>query len=320
MSTASLAISHWMPWKSAMVPPKASRCLHVLGGVHQRPLGQADPPGRDDRAHGVEAEHGQTEAADLADHVLGGHVDVVEEQLAGVDALHAHLAVGAPHRHARPSARSTMKAVIESWARDAGSPVLAKTRVPVGLAHTGHPALGAGEHPAALVPGAVSGAARVRMPATSLPACGLGEPEPGPDLTGGDTGQVALLLVVVAGDEHRAGRQPGEQQHQGGRVRVLGHLLDGDGQPEDARPPTRRARRGGRDRARSASRKASKMSVGVVAGRVDLPGPGLDLVLGQPADALLELGELGREVEVHGRRGYPRPRPLPARLGPDRPA
>ncbi len=45
--------------------------------------------------------------------------------------------------------------------------------------------------------------------------------------------------------------------------------------------------------------------LGVLPGRVDLPGPGLDPVLGQATDGLLEGGELGREVEVHGGRGYP---------------
>ena len=48
---------------------------------------------------------------------------------------------------------------------------------------------------------------------------------------------------------------------------------------------------------RSASRNASKMSWRVLAGGVDLPGPGLDLVLGQPAHALLA----GRRVRARGR-------------------
>ena len=102
MSTAHLAISHWMPWKSAIVLPKAGALLHVLGGVHERSLGQTDAPGGHDRAHGVEPEHGQPEPADLADHVLGRDVHVVEDELAGVHAAHAHLVVGAAHRDALP--------------------------------------------------------------------------------------------------------------------------------------------------------------------------------------------------------------------------
>ena len=38
----------------------------------------------------------------------------------------------------------------------------------------------------------------------------------------------------------------------------------------------------------------------VLGGRVDLPGPGRDLVLRDLADGGLQLGELRREVELHG--------------------
>ena len=73
-------------------------------------------------------------------------------------------------------ARSTMKAVIESWARLVGSQVLAKTVYQSASRTPGHPALGAVEDPAARrAPG--SGTPRVRMPMTSLPGLGLGEPE-----------------------------------------------------------------------------------------------------------------------------------------------
>ena len=143
------------------------------------------------------------------------------------------------------------------------------------------------------------------MPATSLPACGSERPNPARSSPVGDAREVAPLLVLVAGDQDRPDRQPGQQEHQGGGVRVLGHLLDGDGQPED--PGARPSELGGQ---------AQPEQVGVperleeVVGYSPVAsicaGPRLDLVLGQPADALLERGELGREVEVHGRRGYPR--------------
>ena len=42
--------------------------------------------------------------------------------------------------------------------------------------------------------------------------------------------------------------------------------------------------------------------LGVLVGVVDLAGPGRDLLLGELADGGLELGELGREVELHERR------------------
>ena len=58
--------------------------LDVLGGVHERTLGQPDAAGGHDRPHGVEPEHGQTEPTDLADHVFGGDMHLVENELAGV--------------------------------------------------------------------------------------------------------------------------------------------------------------------------------------------------------------------------------------------
>ena len=193
-----------------------------------------------------------------------------------------------------------MKAVIESWARDDGSPVLAKT-VYQSASHTPdiqHLVPESTQPPS--LPVAASGSARVRMPATSLPGLGLREPEAGAQLTGGDTGQVALLLVVVPGDQHRPDRKTGQEQHQGGRVRVLGHLLDGDGEAEDARARTTEL-----------GRQAETEQVGVpkgledvrrvVTGRIDLPCPGLDLVLGQATHTLLERVELRGKIEVHGR-------------------
>ncbi len=217
-----------------------------------------------------------------------------------------------PTDDARPSDRSTMKAVIESWARLDGSPVLAKTVYQSASTHSDIQHLVPVEHPVPVRPDPVSGTARVRMPATSLPACGLGQTEAGPQVAGGDARQIALLLVVVAGDQHRPHGEPGQQEHQGGGIGVLGHLLDGDGQSEDAgpRPP-------------ELHRQAQAEEVGiperleevgrVVAGGVDGAGPRFDLVLGQPADALLQLGQFGGEVEVHGRRGYPRGRWDPTR-------
>ena len=76
--------------------------LHVLGGVHERALGQPDAAGGHDRAHGVEPEHGQAEAAHLADDVLGRDVDVGQQELSGVDPLDAHFVVGAAHLDAVP--------------------------------------------------------------------------------------------------------------------------------------------------------------------------------------------------------------------------
>ncbi len=122
--------------------------LDVLGGVHERALGQADAARGHDRAHGVEAEHGQAEAADLADDVLGRDVDVGQDQLAGVDAAHAHLVVGAAHVDAVPGALDDEggDGVVRPARRVAR---LGEDGVPVRLLDARHPALGAVEDPAA---------------------------------------------------------------------------------------------------------------------------------------------------------------------------
>ena len=71
-----------------------------------------------------------------------------------------------------------MKAVIESWDRDAGSPVLANTvyqsasRTP-DIQHL----VPVSTHPSRLA-AEVSGTATVRIPATSLPAWGSERPKP----------------------------------------------------------------------------------------------------------------------------------------------
>ena len=99
-------------------------------------------------------------------------------------------------------ARSTMKAVIESWARLAGSLVLAKTVYQSASTHARHPALGAVEHPAAV-------AARIGHPPGPHPhdvaaRLGLGQPEAGPQRPVTDAGQVPLLLLLGAGDHDAA--------------------------------------------------------------------------------------------------------------------
>ena len=52
---------------------------------------------------------------------------------------------------------------------------------------------------------------------------------------------------------------------------------------------------------RPASRNSLEEVLGVLAGVVDLAGARLDLVLGEPANRLLELRSSSREVEIHAR-------------------
>ena len=78
------------------------------------------------------------------------------------------------------------------------------------------------------------------------------------------------------------GGQPGQQEHQCRRVAVLGDLFDGDGEAED--PGARSALRLGDAEAEEAGVAEHLEEVlRVLAALVDLPRPGLDLVLGDAA-------------------------------------
>ena len=146
--------------------------------------------------------------------------------------------------------------------------------------------------------------ALVRMPTTSLPACGSESPKPARMLAGRDAAHVVLLLLLAARDQHRPGRQAGEQQHQRGGVRVLGDLFDRDREAED--PGARAAVLLGDHEAEQAGVAEELEEVlGVRGGRVDLAGPGRDLLLGELADGGLELDELRREVERHRTASLP---------------
>ncbi len=146
------------------------------------------------------------------------------------------------------------------WSRDAGSPVLAKTvyqsasRTP-DIQHLAPVKIQPPEAPSP----SPSDTARRPHAGHVAPGLRLGEAEAGPELASGDAGEVPLLLVVVPGDEHRADGQSGEEQHEGGRVRVLGHLLNGQGETEDAGP-----------RAAEFGRKAEAEQVGIAEGVEDV--------------------------------------------------
>ena len=71
-----------------------------------------------------------------------------------------------------------MKAVIESWARDEGSPVLAKTVYQSASTTPDIQHLVPVSTQSPVRPDPVSGTARVRMPATSEPATASDRPKP----------------------------------------------------------------------------------------------------------------------------------------------
>ncbi len=126
----------------------------------------------------------------------------------------------------------------------------------------------------------------------------LRQAEPGPHLTARDASHVPLLLLLAPGDQHRTGRQPGQQQHERRGVGVLRDLLDRDRQPEDARP---RAPVGLGDHEAEEAGVAEDLEevLRVFAGGVDLAGPGRDSLPGDATHGRLELRQLRGEGEIH---------------------
>ncbi len=269
--------------------------LDVLGGVHERALGQPDAAGGHDRAHGVEPEHGQAEPAHLADDVLGRHVDVAEQQLASVDPLDAHFVVGPAHLDPvpRPLDDEGGDRVMGPAGRVRG---LGEHGVPVRLAHSRHPALGAVEHPAAV--GALVGHAPGPHPHDVTARLGLGQPERRPQGPVADTGQVALLLCLGAGDHDRARGQTGQQQHQRSRVGVLGDLFNGQRQAEDAGPGASELDRNAQPQQAGVAERVENIAR-VRRLLVDGARPGLDLVLCETPDRITERQKLVGKFEMH---------------------
>ena len=129
----------------------------------------------------------------------------------------------------------------------------------------------------------------------------LGQPEGGPLAAVGDARQVALLLLVRSGDEQGTGGEAGEQQHEGGGVGVLGHLLDGQGQTQDPRARAAELHRHAQAQEPGVPEDLEQV-LRVLARFVDLTSPGPHLVLGQPAHGGLQVRQLLGQLEVHGRR------------------
>ena len=148
-----------------------------------------------------EPEHREPEATDLADHVLGRDPHVVEQELAGVDALTPILSSVRP-TETPGHARSTMKHGDAVVRPRVDRPGLGEHAVPVGLHDARHPALGAGEDPVVAV--AHGPGAHAHHVAAGLR---LGEAEAGALLAGRDRRDVLLLLLLAARDQHRPGGQ-----------------------------------------------------------------------------------------------------------------
>ena len=224
---------------------------------------------------------------------VGGHAHVVEDELAGVDAAHAHLVVGAADRDAGPRA-------LDDEARDVvvlagvGGTGLGEHAVPVGLHDARHPALGAVEHPVVAVAHGLGAHA-------DDVAAGLRfrEPEAGALLAGRDRPDVLLLLLLAARDQHRARSAGGVSSSIS--AAVFEYLATSSIAMREAEDPGAAAAvLLGDDEAEQpgvAEDLEDVLRVGGVG--VDLAGPGRDLVLRQLAHRRLELDVLGGQIERH---------------------
>lgn len=84
-----------MFWKAARVLPNIFLFFNVLDCQVDGSLGHTDGLGGKSGAAGVEAAHGRLEAVSgLAQHVGGGDAEVIEEDVVGVRAVHAHGLLG----------------------------------------------------------------------------------------------------------------------------------------------------------------------------------------------------------------------------------
>ena len=116
--------------------------------------------------------------------------------------------------------------------------------------------------------------ALVRMPDDVAAGLRLGEPEAGALLAGRDRrARSCCFCSSLPGDQHRAGRQPREQQHQRGGVGVLRDLFDRDREAEDPGARRRRTPRGCTRPSSPGRGTRSKRSWGY-SPVVDLPRPG----------------------------------------------
>ena len=106
----------------------------------------------------------------------------------------------------------------------------------------------------------------------------------------GDLGQIPLLLLRAAMTQHRAHGVHLGVAHPGVAARVV-HLLQDHrrlAQLQTAAAVLLRDAQSGQ----SGVAERGEDVLGVLAGRVDLSGPGLDLVLCEPTDRGLQLGDL----------------------------
>ena len=131
----ALAISHWIPWKSAMVLPKASRCLTYatayMSAPSARPIPRAATIGRMEFRPSIARRKPPTSPMTFS----SGTCTESRSELSCVHAADTHLVIGAPDSDTVPGAVDYERSHrVVSPAR--GVAGLRENRVPVRLAHT----------------------------------------------------------------------------------------------------------------------------------------------------------------------------------------
>ena len=94
MSTTISAISSWTQLEARDRPVELLALLRVLDRLVHAALGDPDAAGGDAVAAAVERRHRDLEpVADLAEHLVVGHLDLVERQLGRIGRAQPELAV-----------------------------------------------------------------------------------------------------------------------------------------------------------------------------------------------------------------------------------
>mmetsp|Transcript_34394 Transcript_34394/g.106254 ORF Transcript_34394/g.106254 Transcript_34394/m.106254 type:complete len:422 (-) Transcript_34394:21-1286(-) len=259
--------------------------LGVVARLLHRAAGHADGADGDGRAGEVEGLHGDLEAvADLAEHVLLRHDDVVELDAAGVAAALAHVDLLLAAGDAR-------RVAVDDEADEAAL-ALGKHEEPVGDATVGDPHLGAVDDP--LVALLLGG----RLEARDVgPGGGLRDAVGGLDRGLGAAAEVLLLLRVGARDEdRRLGEAVGLDGGRDAGARPRDLLLDDDA--VHARGADAAARLGDVHVDEAELPRLLEDVLRVLHRLVVLGGGRLHHVGGELVRGLLDLALLGREVEA----------------------
>src|SRR6478735_2874267 len=290
---------HCVPWKSAIVLVNAARSLAYstayMSAPSARPIPRAATIGRIAFSPSM-----QSWKPPISPTTFSSGTNTLSSSSSPVSTPFTPIFLSVRPTDTPSKPRSTMKTLMLSWARESAGPVLAKTQYQSACTT---PLI---QHfvPVRRQP-SPSRSARVRIPITSLPACGSDRPN------------AARCTPVASGVRYFCfcSSDPAiRSEPVGGRVRVLRDLLDRDREAEDAGAGAAVGLRDAQPGEAGLYEEVEEI-LRVLLGHVDLAGPGLDLVLGDPTDGGLELLELRRKIEIHERSSLPvGGRPL--RVGP----